>query len=86
MTDLPKVSDIIEAVRGLAEPELAAFIDGLCPIRASIPLDTLLRLAESAALAIEAKNELGEMRAAVVASDATLDAAEEEALKAPKWP
>jgi hypothetical protein len=79
---------VIEVVRTYGEPQLEKLLDGLCGCGGLVtaPLDALLRLAEGVAKAIEAKNEKSAMAAAVQATDATLDAAEEEALKAPRWP
>lgn len=79
-----KASDVIEAVQKFAEPELVAFVDGLNPALALVPLDALLRLADAVAKMIEAKNELAAMRAAVQAADASVDAAEADALKVAK--
>jgi hypothetical protein len=77
-----KPSDVIEAVHTYAEPEIVAVLDGLCGCGwVAAPLDALLRLSESVAKAIEAKNELAAMRAAVAAADTAADVAEAEALR-----
>lgn len=79
-------SDVIESIRQYGEPELEQFIAGLCGPCApfvNAPLDALLRLAEVIAQAIDSKTELGDMRAAVQATNVAIDAAEAEALKLP---
>lgn len=75
------VDDVLNAISTFGAPELAKVLDGLCPCFALIPVERLVQLGVDVAKAIEAKNELAEMQAAVKAIDDQVAAAQQADLE-----
>ncbi len=81
------VDDAIKAIESVPASDIASLVDGLCGcIPPLLPLVELIKLLQAVTEEIAAKTRLEEMKAAVKAVDASVDAAEEEALKAGQWP
>lgn len=74
------VSEVLSAVQGYGEPELALLLQGLAPHLSRAPVDALERLVQAVAAAAQAKSELSAMKGAAAVADAAVDAAEAEAL------